>query len=182
MGKLEAPEHAASRTADRRIAFERLVLEHGAALYRSARWLCGDPQVAEDLVQETFARAWRAFDALRETRAARAWLFVTLRREHARLHERQRPQGDGTPLESILSPHPGLDDRPEAWALRRALSALAVEYRDPLLLQVLGGFSCDEIGVALELSPQTVATRLFRARRRLRAALGGEPGRQDEGP
>ncbi len=169
---------AASPADERRRAFEGLVRHHGPDLYRFAHWLCGQSQVAEELLQETFARAWRAFESLREPEAARAWLFVTLRCEYARLYGRQRPQGGDSPPDQI--PQPALDDRPEAWALRRALAVLAPEYREPLLLQVLGGLSCDEIGTALGLTPQTAATHIFRARRRLRAALGEEPGRQDD--
>lgn len=182
MGKFGQGDPVPPSGDERQTGFKRLVDEHGAALYRYARWLCGHSQLAEDLVQETFVRAWRSFDNLREPGAAKAWLFTTLRREHARLYERQRPQGDDTHLESVTSPHPGLDDRPEAWVLRRALSALAPDYREPLLMQVLAGMSCEEIGMVLGLTPQAVMTRVFRARRQLRAALGEDSGRQDEAP
>ena len=58
-------------------------------------------------------------------------------------------------------------------ALRRAIGALPEEYRDPLLLQVLGGFTCQEIGEMLNLTPSTVMARVSRARRRLRERLTG---------
>jgi len=182
MGKFGQGDPVSSMGSGRRAAYEQVVREHGASLYRYARWLCGHSQLAEDLVQETFVRAWRSFDALREAGAAKAWLFTTLRREHARLYERRRPEGDDTHLESVTNPHPGIDDRTEAWALRRALAGLAPEYREPLLMQVLGGLSCEEIGTALDLTPQAVMTRVFRARRQLRAVLGADPVRQDDAP
>ena len=62
---------------------------HSGELYRYAYWLSGDSALAQDLVQETFLRAWRSLDALRETVAAKAWLTTILRREHARLYERK---------------------------------------------------------------------------------------------
>ena len=59
-------------------------------LYRYAYWLCRDRFQAEDLVQETFARAWKARDDLRDETAARSWLYTILRNERARLFERKR--------------------------------------------------------------------------------------------
>jgi RNA polymerase sigma-70 factor (ECF subfamily) len=55
--------------------------------------------------------------------------------------------------------------------MRRALATLGRDYRDPLLLQVIGGFSCREIGDMLSLNTNTVLTRLFRARKQLRDLL-----------
>ena len=52
---------------------------------------------------------------------------------------------------------------------------LDVKYREPLLMQVLGGFSCDEIARELDISSAAVMTQLFRARQKLKAMLGGEP-------
>ena len=68
----------------------------------------------------------------------------------------------------------GYDTSTEAFALRMALDELDLQYREPLLLQVLGGFSCKEIAEMLALKPNTVLTRLFRARKMLRAVLESE--------
>ena len=67
------------------------------------------------------------------------------------------------------------DSRPEAFALRQSLAKLPEGYREPLIMQVLGGFSCEEIGRMLGLSANTVMTRVFRARKKLRALLDDEP-------
>jgi RNA polymerase sigma-70 factor (ECF subfamily) len=160
-----------------RSEFELLVGALTPELYRYALGLCGRPDIAEDLVQETFLRAWRARDDLRERQAARAWLYTILRREHARLYERQRPDVRD-PAELPELGITAIDGRPEAFALRRALQRLDRDYRDPLLLQVIGGFSCREIGEMLELKTNTVLTRLFRARKQLREILG-EPHEQE---
>src|ERR1700742_4379743 len=59
-------------------------------LLRFAFWLARDRAVAEDVVQETMLRAWRARSELRESTSTRAWLLTIVRRENARLHERKR--------------------------------------------------------------------------------------------
>jgi RNA polymerase sigma-70 factor (ECF subfamily) len=154
-----------------RTDFDTLVNALSPELYRYALGLCHNPHTAEDLVQETFLRGWRSRADLRDTKAARAWLYTILRNEHARLYERQRPDArDPHCLPEI--PVGGYDTSAEAFAMRRALAALQAEYRDPLLLQVIGGFSCKEIGAMLALNTNTVLTRLFRARKALREQLG----------
>ncbi len=153
--------------------FEALVRAHSGELYRYAYWLCGQAALAEDLVQETLLRAWKGLEALREAEAARGWLYTILRREHARLYERVRP-GMGE-----------LDDEQHAveaaWAdperqgsdaeLREAMLALPPKYREPLLMQVLGGYSCEEIATELGLKANAVMVQLFRARQKLKEAL-----------
>lgn len=153
--------------------FDTLVGALSPELYRYAMGLCHNPDVAQDLVQETFLRAWRSQQTLRDVKTARAWLYTILRNEHARLYERQRPE--------VRDPHTlpeigvqGYDTSTEAFALRMALDELDLQYREPLLLQVLGGFSCKEIAGMLALKPNTVLTRLFRARKMLRAVLESE--------
>lgn len=155
--------------------FTALVNALSADLYRYAYWLCRNRQVAEDLVQETYARAWRSLDDLRDEKAARAWLLTTLRREHARLYEKERPQSDGlTDPDSLPQARRDFDGSADAWALRRAMAQMADEYREPLVLQVLGGYSCEDIAAMLDITPQAVMTRLFRARQQLRQVLAGD--------
>jgi len=156
-----------------RLHFESLVKALSPELFRYAYGLCNNRDQAEDLVQEAFLRAWRSQETLRSVGAARSWLYTILRNEHARLYERQRPEAwDPNTLPAV--PVRGYDTSTEAFALRRALAQLDVEYRDPLLLQVVGGFSCKEIGQFLNLKTNTVLTRLFRARKALRQALAPE--------
>ncbi|MCB1791627.1 MAG: sigma-70 family RNA polymerase sigma factor [Gammaproteobacteria bacterium] len=154
-----------------RTDFETLVSAHSPELFRFAMGLCHNRDTAEDLVQETFLRAWRARTDLRDSKALRAWLYTILRNEHARLYERQRPDVYD-PFELPDIPVRGYDTSAAAFATRRALAQLDPDYRDPLLLQVIGGFSCREIGDMLDLNTNTVLTRLFRARKFLRELLG----------
>jgi RNA polymerase sigma-70 factor (ECF subfamily) len=154
--------------------FDALVRSLSGDLFRYAYWLCGEEALAHDLVQETFLRAWRALGDLRETAAAKSWLITILRREHARLYERKTPQFSDVDELDVA------DDRdaaqPEAigedGVIRAAMLRLAPKYREPLLMQVLGGFSCDEIARELAISSAAVMTQLFRARQKLKALLG----------
>ncbi|MEJ2577021.1 MAG: sigma-70 family RNA polymerase sigma factor, partial [Gammaproteobacteria bacterium] len=130
--------------------FDALVRALSPELYRYALGLCGCAEVAEDLVQETFLRAWRSQTQLRDAAAARAWLYRILRNEHARLYERRRPEARDPALLPPVPDH-GYDTSTDAFVLRRALAGLDVAYREPLLLQVIGGFSCKEIGDLLGL-------------------------------
>jgi RNA polymerase sigma-70 factor (ECF subfamily) len=152
--------------------FESLVRAYSAELYRYGYWLTRDRFVAEDLVQETFSRAWSAWDRLREHGAVKNWLYTILRNEHARLFERKRLEVvDDIDLDTLE------DTRLRAVApeleLREALHALPPGYREPLLLQVLGGFTCEEIAEIMNTTPGAIMTRLSRARLTLRKTVGG---------
>ena len=152
--------------------FERLVRAYSAELYRYAYWLSRDRFTAEDLVQETFARAWSGWASLREETAARKWLYTILRNERARTFERKQPEmAADLDLDELADDR--LTDGFGEIEMREALHALPEPYREPLILQVLGGFSCEEIAALIDLTPGAVMTRLSRARRRLRADLRG---------
>ena len=152
----------------------RLLESFRPDLMRFAFWLARDRAVAEDVVQETLLRAWRARKELRDSTALRPWLLTIVRRENARLHERKRlPTVDLD--EVIASQDIALacnDADPEIADLRRAILALPDDYREPIVLQVLGGFSTDEIAKELDLTVPAVLTRLFRARNKLRQMYG----------
>jgi len=156
----------------KRARYEALVAALYQDVYRYAVWLTRNQSVAEDLVQETFLRAWRAFDSLQKDSAAKAWLFTILRRENARLYERYRP--DLVDIEDVPLPEEQEHEpyqRQKRAELHRAMMQLDSDYRDPLLLQVVGGFSGKEIASILDLNNNTVMTRLFRARSKLRNIL-----------
>ncbi|HYL02832.1 MAG TPA: sigma-70 family RNA polymerase sigma factor [Steroidobacteraceae bacterium] len=142
-------------------------------LLRFAHWLARDRSIAEDIVQETLLRAWRSRDALKDPAAARPWLLTIVRREHARLYERKRLElvcFDDV-VEIPDSARTAAPDG-ELLTMRYAIMKLPLEYREPLVLQVLGGFSAEEIARELSLSTSAVLTRLFRARNKLRELCG----------
>ena len=148
-----------------------MVVVYASDLYRYAVWLSKDPVQADDLVQETFLRAWKSLDKLKNRDAPKPWLFTILRNEFARQYSRFRPELSEIDLDVLELKDIGNDTSIEAFVLRRALDTLAEEYREPLLLQVLGGFSCQEIGVICGISKGAAMTRLFRAKQKLREVL-----------
>ena len=162
--------------------YESLVDALYQDVYRYAYWLCKNGALAEDLVQETFLRAWRSLDSLQNDKAAKAWLFTILRRENARLYERYRPDlvdiEDQSLMDSIDNEP---DQRMDRKLLHDAIASLAKDYREPLLLQVIGGFSGKEIAEILDLNNNTVMTRLFRARGKLKHVFFPD-GNPDEDP
>ena len=122
--------------------YEALVKAFHADIYRYAFWLIKDQSIAEDVIQETFLRAWRSLDDT-----------VDIDDCHIQ-DDTQHADGD-------------LKDR----ELQRLLGGLSVEYREPLILQLIFGFSGEEIANQLGLNKNTVMTRLFRARNQLKEAL-----------
>lgn len=158
--------------ADRQAKFNGLAEAYGADLYRYAMWICGNDALAKDLVQETYLRAWKALDKLNDIKAAKSWLITILRREFARTFERKVPRF--TDVENVvvreeqeLEP----EDRLEIKLLRQGILKLPPKYREPLLMQVVLGYSCEEISVALGISKSAVMTQLFRAREQLKSRL-----------
>lgn len=151
--------------------YEALVNAYHGDIYRYGYWLCGDPTIAEDIVQETFLRAWRSLDSLQEEKAAKAWLITILRRENARRFERKQFDLVDIDDHQVSDPTSSLEDSAEQNVVRKHIMNLAPEYREPILLQVLGGFSGEEISDILSLNKNTVMTRLFRARNQLKEAL-----------
>jgi RNA polymerase sigma-70 factor (ECF subfamily) len=155
--------------------FDHLVRRLSPDLYRFAWWLCRDEALAHDLVQETFMRAWRSLADLRDDKSAKAWLMTIVRREHARLYERKTP-----PLDDIADvviedgDTPSAFDLTEVQQMRDAIGRIDIKYREPLLLQLVGGFSCDEIAEQLGITAAAVMTQLFRARAKLKALLRGD--------
>jgi len=155
-------------------AFARLCDELRPDLYWFAFWLARDRTVAEDVVQEALLRAWRARDSISEASSAKAWLLTIIRREHARLYERRRHVT--VPVDELVgseSPELAAAEAQETLDVRRAIFALEDDYREPLVMQVLLGLSTQEIADQLGLTQSAVLTRLFRARQKLRRALGG---------
>lgn len=165
----------------RRQRYESLVAELYQDVYRYAFWLTRNKSVAEDIVQETFLRAWRSFDSLQNDAAAKAWLFTILRRENARLYERYRPElVDIDDVSVAQESESDPDQRQKQTELHHAIMRLDKDYRDPLLLQIIGGFSGKEIAGILDLNNNTVMTRLFRARSKLKDMLLPDPARTAE--
>ncbi|CAM4393089.1 sigma-70 family RNA polymerase sigma factor [Pseudoalteromonas ostreae] len=158
--------------AEKKTRYEKLVHIYHSELYRFAYWLCRDPNIAEDLVQETFLRAWRSLDSLLDQKAAKPWLLTILRRENARRFERKQFDYSDVENDTLVDEKSvTLDDEMEQTVIQRQIAKLPDEYREPLLLQVVMGCSGEEIAEILDLNKNTVMTRLYRARNQLKEAL-----------
>ena len=159
----------------RRISFERLVAPWRDDLYRYVFWLCRDPDLADDVVQETMLRAYKSLDKLEDESAIKPWLLTIARREHARVYERKRLDtrdiDDLSHTEAALIATEGDSDVDD---MRDAIFRLDDDYREPLVLQVLMGFSTEEIATMMGLRQGAVLTRLHRARKKLMEQIKSE--------
>jgi RNA polymerase sigma-70 factor (ECF subfamily) len=161
------------RAKQRGARFQALCLALRPDMLRFAFWLCHDHALAEDVVQESMLRAWKAQDSLEDEKAAKPWLVTIVRRELARTFERKRlitvNVDDLVDLEdSSLADA----DQADLAEMRAAIFKLPEEYREPLVMQALLGYSIAEIASELRLSQSAVLSRLFRARHKLRALCG----------
>ena len=164
--------NSSSTDADRRQRFDRIVAVFHPDMYRYAAWLSRDKAIAEDVVQESLLRAWKSLDSLREESSAKQWLLTIVRRENARYFERKRLEtvdiDNLTASQAALlaeQPNEELDD------MRQAIYELDDDYREPLVLQVLMGYSTNEIAEQMELKQGAVLTRLHRARAKLKEQM-----------
>ena len=164
-------ENSEARLSRRR-RFDRVVAVFHEDMYRYAAWLSRDRAVADDVVQDAMLRAWKSLDALRDDSAAKPWLLTIVRRENARYFERRRLDtvdvDNLTPSQEAL-----LADKPDEQIddMREAIYALDDDYREPLVLQVLMGYSTNEIAELMGLKQGAVLTRLHRARLKLKESM-----------
>jgi len=174
--------------------FERLALPLLDALYNFARWLSHDPSEAEDLVQETFAKALRGFASFESGTDFRAWMFRILRNTF--LTSRTGLQAKLTvPIEPDDEESIGVTrETPESLALasatrealQTALEDLPIVYREVILLCDVEEMKYQEIADVLSVPIGTVMSRVARGRKLLRQALANEravskvPGKLEE--
>jgi RNA polymerase sigma-70 factor, ECF subfamily len=159
---------------DRRGRFEAQVMPHLDAAYRFARWLSRSSSDADDLVQEAFLRAFRAYDSLRAA-DAKPWLLAIVRNCHASALQQRRttlalPQEPATPEGSQAPGDPESEtiEHEEQRVFEQLIGALAPEHREVLLLRELEELSYREIAHVTQLPIGTVMSRLARARAALR--------------
>ena len=169
--KQPANDSVSEDMANKQKRYEALVNALHSDIFRYAYWLVKDKAVAEDIVQETFLRAWKSLDSLKDEKAAKSWLITILRRENARRFERK--QFDLVDMDDVSIADESLSNEIEIEhrELRRLMAELSDEYREPLMLQIIFGYSGEEIAQQLDLNKNTVMTRLFRARNQLKESL-----------
>jgi RNA polymerase sigma-70 factor (ECF subfamily) len=163
--------------------FQQLALPHLDAAYNLARWLCGNPSDAEDVVQEAFMRAFRFFDTFRGD-SARPWLLAIVRRTwYTEWRRRASPhemlEFDDTMDDAAFDGWSTGGADPQALLIRDedtkrvhdALALLPVEYREVLILRELEEMGYREIAAVADVPIGTVMSRLARGRRKLAALL-----------
>ena len=174
-----------------RATFADLAMEHMPALYTAALRMTRNPADAEDLVQETFLKAYRAFDRFEEGTNLKAWLYKILTNTFINSYRaaKRRPEkadvedvedlylyhrldgllaaGTGRSAEDELFDHLTDDD------VKQAIEALPEAFRIAVLLADVEGFSYKEIAEITDVPIGTVMSRIHRGRRALQKALAG---------
>ncbi len=159
--------------------FEALVLPHLDAAYTLARYLLRNEHDAQDVAQEAYLRALKYFDGFRGG-DARAWLMAIVRNTCHTWYRHRSADSRAVEFDEELHSEAVGDEHPEAAllraadreAVRRAVDALPLEFREVIILRELQGFSYQEIAEIAAIPVGTVMSRLSRARQRLERALG----------
>lgn len=189
----EAPCDSArlSTGIDKASTFELEALPHLDIVYRVALRLSRDAVQAEDLVQETMLKAYRAWDQYRLGTNVRAWLLTILRNEAFMLHRRRkraRNALESRQIEGVTVFESGWAD-PEDRFLHQlvadevihAIDSLPVEFREAVVLRHVENLSYEEIAQITGVQVGTVKSRLFRGRRLLKRQLRNYVLRQRQG-
>jgi RNA polymerase sigma-70 factor, ECF subfamily len=164
------------------VSFEDLALPLFDQLYNFAHWLTQDKSEAEDLVQETYAKALRGFSSFQAGTNFRAWMYRILRNSF--LGSRtglktmvvlDEESGESLPTENV-TPEVLLLEQANREMVQQALEGLPVQFREILLLCEVEEMSYQEISEALAVPMGTVMSRLYRARQALRTALRARIG------
>ena len=159
-----------------RPAFDDLIRRWAQPLRNHVLRVVGDPNVADDLVQDIWLGILQGIGRLQDPTRLRPWLFgIAHRRLMDRLRERYAaPVASADALEELVDDQPSPDFDLEARDLQAGIAALPAAEREALGLFHLQGLSLVEIAEALAVPVGTVKSRLFRARRQLRIHLNGE--------
>lgn len=178
----DAPSHGAAA-----LALQRLVDEYGGQLFHLAYRFCGNREEAEDLVQEVFLQAFRAWGSFRGEASEKTWLYRIAARTCQRMHRKRAGQPDdiGSLNELLPFGEPRIaaipaeqDDavqqhlrKEAAERVEQAIAALPDDFRVPLILKEIVGFGIADVARVLDLEEGTVRSRVHRARLKLRAAV-----------
>jgi RNA polymerase sigma-70 factor (ECF subfamily) len=161
-------------------SFEELAMPLFERLYNFAHWLTQDRQEAEDLVQETYAKALKGFGSFQPGTNFRAWIYQILRNTFLTSRTGLKasatlplePESDQVNFAAVKeTPESILLQRADRQLVQEALGQLAVPYREVLLLCEFEEMSYQEISSTLGIPMGTVMSRLSRARRALREAV-----------
>jgi RNA polymerase sigma-70 factor (ECF subfamily) len=156
--------------------FEQMALPCLDSAYSLARHLCGNNNDAEDVVQESFLRAFKAFETFRGDNI-RAWLLTIVRNTCYTWLNTNRARRGVTKSDELLNdvasddpstdPQTAMDRQSDRQSLHDALALLPPEHREVIVLRELEGFSYRQIAEMAHIPIGTVMSRLARARENL---------------
>ena len=167
------------------VRFEEIALPHLAAAYNLARWLVHNEHDAEDVVQESYLRAFKFFSGYYGG-DSRAWLLTIVRNTCYTWLQQNRALRLAEPIEDKLD-EVGLDlADPEILLLqsidsqmvRQALQELPIEFREVVVMREMEGLSYKEIANIVDIPMGTVMSRLARGRKRLQTLLASRMGKE----
>jgi len=169
-------------TDPKRAAFEREALVHLDALYRVALRLTGNQPDADDLVQETMLKAYRAWDQYQQGTNAKGWLLTILRNSFINEYRRRARHPETVDVDTLEpyavfsevqdeDPQGTFFDRIVDDEVLRAIDDLPEAFREAVVLSDVEGMSYQEIARILEVPVGTVKSRLFRGRHALQRKL-----------
>jgi RNA polymerase sigma-70 factor (ECF subfamily) len=155
-------------------ATREIYREYAGAVYTVARSIVRDPDLADDVVQQTFVKAWRAAHRFEGTRQLAPWLYSIARNTAVDLLRSElQPTRGGHEAEVDVAEQPDTFERTwETFEIRRAIDALPPDEREVVKRSHLSGFTHQQIAEQLEIPIGTVKSRSGRAHKRLAAALG----------
>ncbi len=156
--------------------------EHAGAVHTVARSIVHDRELAAEVVQQTFVKAWRAARRFEGNRELAPWLYSIARRTAIdMLRVESKPTRGGHEPETDVGVTPMTFERTwERFEIRRAIDALPPGEREVIRRSHLMGFSHDEIAAQLQIPVGTVKSRSGRANKRLAAALAHLTANQSE--
>ena len=169
---VEQSQHTASQS--KLELFEEIILPHLNAAHNLARWLLRDEGDAQDVVQESYLRAFRFFDGYNGD-GGKAWLLAIVRNTCRTWKRRLRPATEAVPFDEATHSAQGSAPDQEQSAIQRerlgilrdCVESLPVDFREVLIMRELEEMSYREIAQATGLALGTVMSRLSRARQRL---------------
>ncbi len=172
------PGRIGLREGNKLSQFEETILPHLDAAYNLARWIMSNDQDAEDMVQESYLRAFKYFAGYQGGNS-RSWLLTIVRNTCYTWLRQNRAQALTVDLDDevytsesdMLNPEVFLQDTNSHQMVRRALAKLPAESRELIVLREMEGLSYKEIANITRIPIGTVMSRLARSRQRLKECL-----------
>jgi RNA polymerase sigma-70 factor (ECF subfamily) len=178
-------EATKKKVSDRDSEFQREAVPHMDALYNYALRMTGDPNNADDLLQDTYLKAYRFWDKYEKGTNIRAWLFRIMKNSYINLYRKASKEPDTVDYDDVQNFYQTIRDQSTdpndlqeklfgnllGDDVARALESLPEDFRTVIILCDIEGFTYEEIAEFVECPVGTVRSRLHRGRKLLRDKL-----------